>query len=234
MPYKIHESNGYCSIQKDNMSIPRSVDNSDYNRFIEDIALDKDTVEGPDIVSESYAVLRASEYPSIQAQLDMQYWDAVNGTTTWKDAIDAIKTEYPKTIQRTVTVGSVPAWVQEEADAFLFDKQLREYAQAVARIAQYRLADGRAELLGMLETPEKVFNEETMELETVMMEAVILSAIEPLDATVIQVTYDADRNPIETEVPNPLIINDNAEREAAQAIINNTDQAVRDHYEATK
>jgi len=35
-------------------------------------------------------------YPTIQEQLDMQYHDAVNGTTTWKDAILAIKAKYPK------------------------------------------------------------------------------------------------------------------------------------------
>jgi FKBP-type peptidyl-prolyl cis-trans isomerase (trigger factor) len=39
---------------------------------------------------------RASEYPSIQEQMDMQYWDAINGTTTWLDAINAVKTKYPK------------------------------------------------------------------------------------------------------------------------------------------
>ncbi len=39
---------------------------------------------------------RASEYPSIQEQMDMQYWDAINGTTTWQDAINAVKTKYPK------------------------------------------------------------------------------------------------------------------------------------------
>jgi hypothetical protein len=39
---------------------------------------------------------RASEYPTIQEQLDMQYWDSVNGTTTWQDAIEAIKNKYPK------------------------------------------------------------------------------------------------------------------------------------------
>jgi len=36
------------------------------------------------------------QYPSIQDQLDMQYWDAVNGTTTWKDAIAQVKTDNPK------------------------------------------------------------------------------------------------------------------------------------------
>ena len=113
MTYKINEFQGSYSIQLDNMSIPRSTGNSDYNRFIEAIALGTDTVEGPDIVSESYSSLRASDYPSMQEQLDMQYWDAVNGTTTWKDRIDEIKALYPKTIERTVTVGDVPAWVQE-------------------------------------------------------------------------------------------------------------------------
>lgn len=39
---------------------------------------------------------RASAYPSIQEQLDMQYWDAINGTTTWQDAINAVKTAHPK------------------------------------------------------------------------------------------------------------------------------------------
>ena len=35
-------------------------------------------------------------YPSIQDQLDMQYWDKVNGTTTWQDAIAKVKTDTPK------------------------------------------------------------------------------------------------------------------------------------------
>jgi len=39
---------------------------------------------------------RAKEYPSIQDQLDMQYWDKVNGTNTWQDAINAVKNKYSK------------------------------------------------------------------------------------------------------------------------------------------
>ena len=39
---------------------------------------------------------RAKEYPSIVDQLDMQYWDKVNGTNTWQDAINAVKNKYPK------------------------------------------------------------------------------------------------------------------------------------------
>ena len=39
---------------------------------------------------------RAKTYPSIQDQLDMQYHDTVNGTTTWKDAITKVKSDVPK------------------------------------------------------------------------------------------------------------------------------------------
>ena len=39
---------------------------------------------------------RATAYPTIQEQLDMQYWDNVNGTTTWNDTITKIKTDNPK------------------------------------------------------------------------------------------------------------------------------------------
>ncbi len=39
---------------------------------------------------------RANAYPSIGDQLDMQYWDKKNGTTTWVDAIAKVKTDNPK------------------------------------------------------------------------------------------------------------------------------------------
>lgn len=39
---------------------------------------------------------RQPEYPSIQDQLDMQYWDKVNGTNNWQEAIEAVKTKHPK------------------------------------------------------------------------------------------------------------------------------------------
>ena len=43
-----------------------------------------------------YARHRQAEYPSTGDQLDMQYWDQDNDTTTWKDAIAAVKTKWPK------------------------------------------------------------------------------------------------------------------------------------------
>jgi len=35
-------------------------------------------------------------YLPLAQQLDMQYWDSVNGTTTWKDHVAAVKAKYPK------------------------------------------------------------------------------------------------------------------------------------------
>ena len=43
-----------------------------------------------------YKRKREDSYLSIQDQLDMQYWDSVNGTTIWKDHIAAVKAKYPK------------------------------------------------------------------------------------------------------------------------------------------
>ena len=39
---------------------------------------------------------RATAYPTWQEQMDMQYHDTVNGTTTWKDAIAKVKSDNPK------------------------------------------------------------------------------------------------------------------------------------------
>jgi len=46
--------------------------------------------------AKQYQRERATAYPSIQEQLDMQYWDKVNGTTNWEDAIAKVKSDIPK------------------------------------------------------------------------------------------------------------------------------------------
>jgi len=43
-----------------------------------------------------YKSARQEAYGSIADQLDMQYWDAVNGTTTWKDHVAQVKSDNPK------------------------------------------------------------------------------------------------------------------------------------------
>ena len=45
--------------------------------------------------AQAYARNRKLEYDALN-QLEMQYDDEVNSTTTWKNAIEAIKTKYPK------------------------------------------------------------------------------------------------------------------------------------------
>jgi len=46
--------------------------------------------------SKQYQRDRAKAYPSIQEQLDLQYWDKINNTDNWEQAINAVKAQYPK------------------------------------------------------------------------------------------------------------------------------------------
>ena len=43
-----------------------------------------------------YIQARQEGYGSIAEQLDMMYWDGVNGTTTWSDHIAQVKADNPK------------------------------------------------------------------------------------------------------------------------------------------
>ena len=43
-----------------------------------------------------YIQARQEAYGSLSDQLDMQYWDLVNDTTTWKDHIAKVKSDNPK------------------------------------------------------------------------------------------------------------------------------------------
>ena len=44
----------------------------------------------------AYKEKREAAYPSLADQLDMQYWDKKNGTTTWVDAVAKVKSDNPK------------------------------------------------------------------------------------------------------------------------------------------
>mgnify|MGYP003125275084 CR=1 FL=1 len=44
----------------------------------------------------AYQRKREKEYPSWQDQMDMQYHDKVNGTSTWQAAIAKVKSDNPK------------------------------------------------------------------------------------------------------------------------------------------
>ena len=125
--------------------------------------------------------------------------------------------------------GDIPADLQAAADEKQFNQQLAAYRTATARLAQYVLADGREEVREMQPTGEQVFNEETMEMEDVMHEVIVQTAIEPVEPTVTRLVYSEDdpmAEPVEETIENPLITTDVAERAAAQATVDATPAAV--------
>ena len=127
--------------------------------------------------------------------------------------------------------GDIPADLQAAADEKQFNQQLAAYRTATARLAQYVLADGREEVREMQPTGEQVFNEETMEMEDVMHEVIVQTAIDPLEPTVTRLVYSDDdpmAEPTEETIENPLITTDVAERTAAQDTVDATPQAVKD------
>jgi hypothetical protein len=66
-------------------------DDNDYAQAITDLANSKF-----DQQENGYKTARQEAYASIQDQLDMQYWDSVNDTTTWADHIAKVKSDNPK------------------------------------------------------------------------------------------------------------------------------------------
>jgi hypothetical protein len=76
-------------------NIALTEDKKAYDANGNEVIYDKQAVQAY-VDANKYKDQRATAYPSIQEQLDMQYWDSVNGTTTWADAIAAVKQEFPK------------------------------------------------------------------------------------------------------------------------------------------
>ena len=126
--------------------------------------------------------------------------------------------------------GDIPEDLQAAADEKQFNQQLAGYRVAVARLAQYIVADGREEVTEMQPTGEQVFNEETMEMEDVMHEVITVTAIEPVEPTVTRWVYPddpmSDAAPTEETIENPVITTDVAERAAAQAVVDVTPEEV--------
>tara|TARA_Y100001951_G_C11126131_1_gene175595 strand:- start:16 stop:285 length:270 start_codon:yes stop_codon:yes gene_type:complete len=60
------------------------------------IAITDEEADAIRLYVKTYADLREENYPSIGDQLDMQYHDQLDGTTTWKDAITKVKSDNPK------------------------------------------------------------------------------------------------------------------------------------------
>jgi hypothetical protein len=143
-----------------------------------------------------YQEKRKLEYPNWEDQLDKIYH---SGIDAWKADIKVIKDKYPK---QTMDANEL----QKRKDAAIFNVQKRNYEKAVARLAQYELSAG---LKGVVGT-ENVWDDKS---ESYIDRDVIGYVIEPLPIEV-----DGERN--------PLIVQDEMEREAAQEVINNTPQEV--------
>jgi len=177
------------NIKKGNSYIPLDPANSDYQQFIQDVSEQGiGIVEGLDVVEPSYSELRATEYPSRENQFDMQYHDQVDGTTTWKDTIQAVKAKYPKTIIGGTTIGAIPDWVQEAADNWTFNKQLREYVAATKRL----------ELDAVVASDDipatvEVYNTETDSMDTVSNPVIVKDSEERAAA---QAVIDATPQPV--------------------------------------
>ena len=96
----LREANPSLTKMVDGVTIPLSTD--EYNATIDGWAQASFDQESANYIIENggesanYAQYRRDAYPSIGDQLDMQYKDAANSTTTWRDAIAAVKSKYPK------------------------------------------------------------------------------------------------------------------------------------------
>ena len=108
-----------------------------------------------------------------------------------------------------------------------FNHQIAAYQGATVRLARYALAAGRGAVLE---------DQPTGEIDdggNPVVESVEVSPeIPPLPAEVEKITYDASGDPTAVMVPNPAIAKDDAERAAAQAVIDGTPQDVKDWVDA--
>jgi len=59
------------------------------------VSIDQGVVDA-EFAKQDYKNKRAEAYPKLKDQLDMQYWDKKNDTTTWIDAIAKVKSDNPK------------------------------------------------------------------------------------------------------------------------------------------
>ena len=133
--------------------------------------------------------------------------------------------------------GDIPDELQAAADTKQFNQQLAAYTAATTRLAQYIVADGRAEVTEMQDGPNQLtdsdgqpqFDSDGSPIYE-QVEVITVTAIDPVAATVDQTNYNSDDVPFTVQVENPLITKDNEERTAAQATIDATPQPVIDEY----
>ena len=85
----------FNAIQKLYSNVITLRDDVAYDADGNEVVYDESAVEA-EVAKNAYKEQRAMAYKPLAEQLDMQYWDRVNGTDTWKQHIDAVKTAHPK------------------------------------------------------------------------------------------------------------------------------------------
>ena len=121
-----------------------------------------------------------------------------SGVNAWKAQIKEIKDRHPKGITGRTDIAPIPDWVTTAVENYRFNQQLRAYVDAVERLDQRILT----------ETQERLVDE-------------------VLEGTVY---YTVEIQPFIEALPadDPRVIQDEAERAEAQAVINATPQNVID------
>ena len=121
-----------------------------------------------------------------------------SGVAAWKKEIKEIKDKYPKGITGRTDIAPLPKWVETAVENYRFNLQLRAYVEAVERLEQRRL-----------DVPQERIVEEFL---------------------VNDVYYTRESKPYIEALPadDPRVIKDMEERAAAQAVIDNTPQNVKD------
>jgi hypothetical protein len=123
--------------------------------------------------------------------------------------------------------GDIPTDLQTAADSKQFAQQVEAYKEAKARVAQYQLSVGVPESSETMVTGQEM-NMETGEMQDIT-ETFVTPAIPALEATVEVTTQEMGEDPVTATVANPLIVKDDEERAAAQAIIDATPGPVKTH-----
>lgn len=121
-----------------------------------------------------------------------------SGVNAWKAQIKAIKDKYPKAITGRTDIGPLPDWLYTDVNNYRYNQQLRAYVNAVERLAQHRL----------IETQERLVDE------------IITDGV----------YYTVETQPYIEALPadDPRVVQDEAERAEAQAVIDATPQNVID------
>ena len=121
-----------------------------------------------------------------------------SGVNAWKAQIKQIKDRHPKSITGRTDIAPLPDWVTTAVENYRFNQQLRAYVDAVERLTQHRL----------IVTQERLVDEVKMD----------------------GVYYTVETQPYIEGLPadDPRVVQDEAERAEAQAIIDATPQNVID------